>query len=278
MKAVRIIGIVIILCSIVPLGTAGYWYSNTGSFLDQAVETEATVMDVEKRKAGDGTMYYPVFSFVDEGGNEHKIYSTRGSYPPAYKPGDTVSIFYDPQNPEKTKLDSFVSLWLGPVMLGVLGLIPVFIGALIFFLGPIIVRVATSDNRKQPSAPSSEPGRQTMNQQDDKQDRTWAMFCHLTALSACIGIPFGNIIGPLVIWLIKREELAIVDEHGKESLNFQISISIYSIISFFLCFAFIGFLLLPAVLIVAFVFVIIATIKASKGEPYRYPLTIRLIK
>lgn len=117
-----------------------------------------------------------------------------------------------------------------------------------------------------------------MNQQGDKQDRTWAMFCHLTALSACIGIPFGNIIGPLVIWLIKKDEITIVDEHGKESLNFQISLSIYSIISFFLCFVFIGFLLLPAVLIVGLVFVIIATIKANKGEQYRYPLTIRFIK
>jgi len=278
MKAVRIIGIVIILCSIVPLGVAGYWYAKTDSFLEKAVKTEATVVDVEERKSDDGTRYYPVFSFVDEGGNEHKIYSTMGSYPPAYELGETVLIFYDPQNPEKTKLDSFVSLWLGPVILGVLGFIPVFIGALILFVGPIIVRAATAETRKQPSAPSSEPGRQIVNQQGDKQDRTWAMCCHLTALSACIGIPFGNIIGPLVIWLIKKDEITIVDEHGKESLNFQISLSIYSIVSFFLCFAFIGFILLPAILIAGFVFVIIATIKANKGEPYRYPLTIRFIK
>ena len=117
-----------------------------------------------------------------------------------------------------------------------------------------------------------------MNQQDDKKDRTWAMFCHLTALSVFIGIPFGNIIGPLVIWLIKRDEFAIVDEHGKESLNFQISLTIYAIISFFLCFALIGFLLLPAVLIFGLVVVILATLAANKGEFYRYPLTIRLIK
>ncbi|HDZ22988.1 MAG TPA: DUF4870 domain-containing protein [Desulfobacteraceae bacterium] len=263
MKIARVIGIVIILCSIVPLGIAGYWYAKTDGFLEKAVKTEATVVDVEKRKSSDGTMFYPVFSFVDEGGNEHKIYSTMGSYPPEYEPGDPVLIFYDPQNPEKIKLDCFVSLWLGPVILVVLGLIPVFMGVLIFFVGPIIVRAATSDTRKQSSAPSSEPGRQTVNQQGDNQDRTWAMFCHLTALSACI-IPFGNIIGPLVIWLIKKDEIAIVDEHGKESLNFQISMSIYSIISFFLCFVFIGFLLLPAVLIVGLVFVIIATITAVR--------------
>jgi len=278
MKAVRIIGILIILCSIVPSGIAGYWYAKTDTFLAQAFKTEATVVDVEKSTSDDGAMYYPVFSFSDKNGNRHRIHSKMGSYPPAYKIGDTVTIFYDPQIPEKTKLDSFVSLWLGPVILGVLGFIPVFIGALILFVGPIIVRAATADTRMQPSASSSEAGRQKVNQQGDKQDRTWAMFCHLASLSACIGIPFGNIIGPLVIWLIKREEFAIVDEHGKESLNFQISLSIYSIIAFFLCFAFIGFLLLPAILIAGLVFVIIATLKANKGEPYLYPLTIRFIK
>jgi uncharacterized protein len=277
MKAVRIIGILIILCSIVPLGIAGYWYAKTDIFLDQAVKTEATVVAVENRTSDDGSMYYPVFSFSDKNGNSHIIHSKTGSYPPAYKPGDTVSIFYDPELPEKTRLDSFMCLWLGPVISGALGIIPVFIGALILLIGPMIIRTVNSNTEKQPSA-SSEPGRSTVNRQSDKQDRTWAMFCHLTSLSVCIGIPFGNIIGPLVVWLIKKDEFAIVDEHGRESLNFQISLSIYSIISFFLCFAFIGFLLLPAILIAGLVFVIIASLKANKGEPYRYPLTIRFIK
>jgi len=278
MKAVRIIGIVIILCSIVPLGIAVYWYTKTDSFLDEAVKTEATVTDVEKRTSDDGSTYYPVFSFSDKDGNSHIIHSKTGSYPPAYKHGDTVSIFYDPELPEKTKLDSFVCLWLGPVISGALGIIPVFVGALILLVGPMIIRTVNSNTEKQPSASSSEAEISTMNRQIDKQDRTWAMFCHLASLSACIGIPFGNIIGPLVVWLIKKDEFAIVDEHGRESLNFQISLSIYSIVSFFLCFAFIGFLLLPAILIAGLVFVIIATIKANKGEPYRYPLTIRFIK
>jgi hypothetical protein len=125
MKAVRIIGIVIILCSIVPLGIAYYWYSNTRSFLENAVKTEATVVEMEKRKSDDGTMYYPVFSFLDKDGS--------------------------------------------------------------------------------------------------------------------------------------RQEIP-------------------SIISFFLCFAFIGFVLLPTILIAGLVFIIIATLKANKGEPYRYPLTMRFIK
>jgi uncharacterized Tic20 family protein len=278
MKAVRIIGIVIILCSIVPLGIAGYWYSNTNSFLENAVKTEATVVKMEKRNSDDGTMYYPVFSFLDKDGNRQRIHSTMGSYPPAYKIGDTVSILYDPQTPEKTKLDSFMCLWLGPVISGALGSIPLLIGTLILLVGPMVIRSVNSNKERQTFPPSSETVMHTMNQPGDKQSRTWAMFCHLASLSACIGIPFGNIIGPLVVWLIKKDEFTIVEEHGKESLNFQISLSIYSIVSFFLCFAFIGFLLLPPILIAGLVFVIIATLKANKGEPYRYPLTIRFIK
>ncbi|MHC4819193.1 MAG: DUF4870 domain-containing protein, partial [Planctomycetota bacterium] len=93
-----------------------------------------------------------------------------------------------------------------------------------------------------------------------------------------IGIPFGNILGPLVIWLIKKDEMPFVDDQGKEVLNFQISLTIYAIISGILCLIFIGFLLLPAVLIFGIVMTIIGTIKASSGERYRYPFTIRFLK
>jgi hypothetical protein len=107
--------------------------------------------------------------------------------------------------------------------------------------------------------------------------RTWEMLCHLTALAGFI-IPFGNIIGPLIIWQIKKNEFPSVDAHGKEALNFQISMMIYALVSFVLVFVVIGFFLLFAVAIANLVLVIIASIKANKGEAYRYPLTIRLIK
>jgi uncharacterized Tic20 family protein len=112
----------------------------------------------------------------------------------------------------------------------------------------------------------------------EKQTYTWGMLCHLTALSAYVGIPFGHIVGPLVIWLIKKDELSFVDEEGKESLNFQISITIYGIISAILCFILIGFFLLLVLIVVHIILIILATVKASNGEHYRYPLTIRLIK
>jgi len=117
-----------------------------------------------------------------------------------------------------------------------------------------------------------------MVQDENKSAVTWATFCHLAALSLYIGIPFGNLIVPLVIWLIKKNEFSFVDEQGKESLNFQISMTIYGIIAGLLCYIFIGFILLPILIIADIVLIIIATVKTSKGEGYRYPFTIRVIK
>ncbi|MDH3348610.1 MAG: DUF4870 domain-containing protein [Desulfobulbaceae bacterium] len=115
-------------------------------------------------------------------------------------------------------------------------------------------------------------------QDTDKQALNWAMLCHLSALSIYIGIPFGNILGPLIIWLMKRAEYPLVEKNGKESLNFQISVTIYAIVCGLLMFAFIGFILLPTLLVIQLVLTIIAAVKTSDGEQYRYPFTIRLIK
>ena len=117
-----------------------------------------------------------------------------------------------------------------------------------------------------------------MTQKTTKQANNWGMLCHLTSLSMYIGIPLGNIIGPLIIWLIKKEEFPFVDEQGKESMNFQISLMIYGIISGILCFIVIGFILLGALVIFDIVMVIMAAIKTSEGKPFLYPLTIRMIK
>ena len=109
-----------------------------------------------------------------------------------------------------------------------------------------------------------------------KDARMWGMFCHLAGLCGYI-IPFGNILGPLIIWQLKKED-SFVDDQGKEALNFQISIMIYVIVSALLMFLCIGIFLLIAVAIFNLVFLLIAAIKANDGESYRYPLTIRLIK
>ncbi len=108
----------------------------------------------------------------------------------------------------------------------------------------------------------------------------WAMFCHLAGLGSFLPIApiLGGIIAPLIIWQIKKDNFVFVDEQGKEAVNFQISIVIYAIGAALLCFACIGFFLLPAVYIFDVVFLLIAAVKANNGEHYRYPLTIRFIK
>lgn len=110
-----------------------------------------------------------------------------------------------------------------------------------------------------------------------KQERTWAMIAHLSMLCGFI-IPLGNVIGPLIVWLIKKEEGPFVDQHGKEALNFNISMTIYSAISYLLVFVLVGFVLLAALFVFFVVVLIMAAIKANEGKAYRYPLTIRFIK
>ncbi|WP_372761925.1 DUF4870 domain-containing protein [Pseudoalteromonas sp.] len=110
-----------------------------------------------------------------------------------------------------------------------------------------------------------------------KEDRTWAMLCHLSALAGFI-VPLGSIIGPLVIWLLKKEEMPIVDEHGKKALNFQITIAIAYVVCILLMFVVIGVILLPVVAIFSFVMVILASVKANDGKQFDYPLSLKLIK
>jgi len=105
-------------------------------------------------------------------------------------------------------------------------------------------------------------------------ERMWAMLCHLSAFSGSI-IPFGNLLGPLIIWLVKKDEYAFVDDQGKEALNFQISILIYGLV---LAVTIIGIPLVLGVMVFGIVMTIIAAIKANGGEYYRYPLTMRLVK
>ncbi len=109
-----------------------------------------------------------------------------------------------------------------------------------------------------------------------KEERTMGMLCHLTVLSGFI-IPFGNIIAPLVIWLLKKDTMPYVDEQGREALNFQITMCIAGIIGAVLTLVFIGIFVLIAVAILNIVFPIIAAIKANDGVPYRYPFALRIL-
>jgi uncharacterized protein len=107
--------------------------------------------------------------------------------------------------------------------------------------------------------------------------RTWCVICHLSALAGFVIPGAGHILGPLIVWLVKRGESAQIDAHGKEALNFQISMLIYNVVAGILCLLLIGFALLAVLHVLNVVFVIIAALRASEGQMYRYPLTLRLI-
>ena len=108
-------------------------------------------------------------------------------------------------------------------------------------------------------------------------ERNLALVSHLGALAGSL-VGFGHIVVPLVIWLLKKDESEFVRENALESLNFQISMTIWFVISGVLTVIVIGFLGLVALAIIDLVCIILATIKASNGEIYHYPLTIRLVK
>lgn len=159
----------------------------------------------------------------------------------------------------------------------------------------------STDNTFPESHETEEPGvNEQINQnaheayKKKSDERSWAMLCHLSVMAAAI-IPFGHIFGPLIVWLVKRDEYALVDDQGKESLNFQISLTIYTIILtvviivsalglaagdnessvlLTLIAAGIGLLLIG---LMGLIFMIIASVKAYQGERYRYPLSIRFI-
>ena len=105
------------------------------------------------------------------------------------------------------------------------------------------------------------------------------MWCHLAALSGYV-IPFGNVIGPLVVWQAKKDQIPSIVDHGKEAVNFHLSVVIYiagCVIAGFLTFG-ITFFLIPVVAIGALVLSVMAGIKANEGNFFKYPLNLRLIK
>ena len=110
-----------------------------------------------------------------------------------------------------------------------------------------------------------------------KQPRQWAMFMHFSILTNLI-VPFGGVIAPIVMWQMKKDEFADVDQHGKNIVNFLISMLIYSVVSAILMLVVIGVFLLIAIGIAGVVLPIIAGIKANNGEVWKYPLTLQIIK
>jgi hypothetical protein len=125
--------------------------------------------------------------------------------------------------------------------------------------------------------PSSSPQPPIQTSSTSSEVRTWSVLCHASALAGLFFHVLGFVLGPLIVWLIKRGDSAQIDANGKESLNFQISMLIYHAIALILCLLLIGIPILIALWVADIVLVIIASVKTSQGESYRYPFTIRFL-
>ncbi len=111
-----------------------------------------------------------------------------------------------------------------------------------------------------------------------KDARTWGMACHLMALAGFVLPVVGIVVGPLVVWMLKRDEDPFIDDQGKEAVNFQITMLIAFVVCFFLMFVVIGAFLMPLVGLADLIFTIVGGVKANEGVKYRYPFAIRFLK
>jgi uncharacterized protein len=133
-----------------------------------------------------------------------------------------------------------------------------------------------TESNPPPPSPLPYAGPGYMGPEPDKDAKMWGMLCHLSALIQFLGIP--SIVGPLVIWLIKKNEMPFVDDQGKEAVNFHITVIIAAIVlSPTICLG-IGVFVLVGLGIVSLIFSVVGAIKASSGIVYRYPVCIRFIK
>ena len=130
------------------------------------------------------------------------------------------------------------------------------------------------DFRPPEQAHDATPGTGAVLSQDEKN---WGMFCHVAVFAGCI-VPLGNIIGPLVIWLMKKDQYGFVDYNARQAMNFQITILIAMLLSALLAFVLIGILMLIGIGIFALIMTIRAIIQSGRGNYYTYPCSIKIIR
>jgi len=114
-------------------------------------------------------------------------------------------------------------------------------------------------------------------QREDRQTRMWAMFLHLSVFLGYV-VPIAGLLVPIIIWQTKKEDLPILDQHGKNLVNWIISFVLYGAVFVLLAFVVIGVPLLMLLGLLAIIFPIVAGIKANNGEVWKYPLSIAFLK
>jgi len=127
-----------------------------------------------------------------------------------------------------------------------------------------------------PSEPMGDAGSKS-NTALSQEEKNWGMFCHVAVFAGCI-IPLGNIIGPLVIWLMKKDLYGFVDYNARQAMNFQITFLIAMLAGLLLSFVLIGILMMIGFGIFALVVTIRAIMASGRGEYYSYPCSIQFIR
>ena len=135
----RLIGGLSLSSALVLLALGGSCYGRAVRFKKTAAEAQGTVIELRADSGNHGTTFYPIIKFADQTGHGHTLYSSTGSYPPAYEVGERVSVLYDPANPKDARINSFVGLWLWPLILAVMGGLDVLTGLFLFFGVPLII-------------------------------------------------------------------------------------------------------------------------------------------
>ena len=129
-------------------------------------------------------------------------------------------------------------------------------------------RYWTGRSWAQPVRTGSSPAARA--QMSFSDETTVAMLIHVLSL-------FTGVFGPLIVWLIKRDRSDFVDAHGREAINFQVTLYVAAFVGFLLMFLLIGFLLLRALFVLQFLMPLFAALMAAGHRPFRYPFTIRLV-
>lgn len=130
----KIVKYVFLIVGLAMLSGAIYLYQSKRAFLDRAVTVQGTVTELLPSRSDNSTTYKPVVAYTTKDGKQIEFTSSVSSNPPSYHEGETVEIFYDPADPYDAEINGFVSLWLAPLILGILGTVFSLIGfSIIFF-------------------------------------------------------------------------------------------------------------------------------------------------
>ena len=127
-----------------------------------------------------------------------------------------------------------------------------------------------------PESPPADAHEEAPGSEVSEEDRTWGILAHAGGFAG-LAVPFGNVLAPLVVWLVKKDESRFVDENGKRALNFQLTWSVILLVTALSVLVGVGLVLFPLAMLAWLILTVLGTVKASESKVYDYPLTIHFV-